>query len=223
MPPATPFTLLFLAGELMLDTQVLELARAASSIVCADSGAEHAYRLKLEIDSIIGDLDSISPKTLEYYRGRCCTILNIAEQGHNDFEKVLLSLMNPAGTEVVVLGMTGGRLDHTLSNLSVMLRHSDLFKSIVAYDRYARHQFLTSHHGTISFDSPLGTTISLTPFGAADGITTSNLLYPLNTESLRAGMREGLSNVTTGAPATVTITGGALLVSIHSATEQNGA
>jgi thiamine pyrophosphokinase len=41
---------------------------------------------------------------------------------------------------------------------------------------------------------PAKTNISLIPIGIVNGITTKNLLYPLNDESLTMGYRTGSSN-----------------------------
>ena len=214
--PSESFVLILLGGELTNNQLAMELAVAASNIVCADSGAEHARRLGMDVDAIVGDLDSISKETLTHYREHGVEIVRHTDQEHNDFEKVLRYLTHSAEQHVIVLGMTGGRVDHTLSNLSVMLRYADRFKSLVAYDALSRHQFLTAERMAVSFDCPIGTTISLSPYGIAEGVTTHNLMYPLNMETLSLGVREGLSNVSTGTPVTISIVSGALLVTMNS-------
>jgi len=210
---AAPVALIVLGGELAEEV-ALELTSRAKIILCADSGAEYARRLGLKASGIIGDLDSISPETLEFYRAEGAEIIQEEEQESNDFEKALRHLSSRYNGDVAILGMTGGRTDHALANLSAMLRYSDKFTSLIAYDRFGEHQFLTKSLKVVSLDCEIGTTVSLLPYGEAHGIRTENLKYPLLGESLTLGKREGLSNVTTARPVSISIERGALLVSI---------
>jgi len=209
MPQSKP-ALLFLGGEIPASSDDWK----DLPIVCADSGAEHARRLGLDLKAIIGDMDSISEETLGYYEDRGTKIIRISEQETNDFEKALQYLLEQNIQDIRVLGMTGGRTDHTFTNFSAMLRYTDRFEKLVAIDMYGEHQFLTTRRNNASIYCPIGATISLTPFGEANGVTTTNLKYPLKGEALQLGVREGLSNVATGTPVGVTIESGALLISV---------
>ena len=208
------FALVLLGGEIGEDAVVERLFASASLIICADSGAEHALKLGCNVEAIVGDLDSISNKTLEYYRSRGSEILQISEQESNDFEKALRYLSERYTGNVKVIGISGNRTDHMLTNFSVMLRYTDRFRSLMAYDGSAEHRFLTSERNSCEIASAPGTIISLTPFGEADGIHTEHLEYPLSSEDLRLGVREGLSNSVIRSPAFISIERGALLVSV---------
>ena len=212
------YALLLLGGSLGDKAFALEFASNASLIICADSGAEHARKLGLPVNAIISDLDSMTPETLRFFeeqKNPKCEIIKIPEQEHNDFEKALMYLSERWNGPVRILGMTGGRTDHTLSNFSVMLRYVYKFSNIEAFDGEFIHTFLTSNQNNRSIECPIGTTISLMPFGEAFDVTTKNLQYPLSNETLRLGQREGLSNISTASPITISIESGALLVSIQ--------
>lgn len=204
------FCVIVLGGEVA--HSLSRYAGRAHYVLCADSGAEHTRKLGLRCDAIVGDLDSISPDTRQYYEDQALPILHVPEQEHNDFEKALEHLLSKWNGTVLVFGMTGGRLDHTLSNLSVMLRYSTRFEMLFALDDAAEYQFLTSGRTQCMIECKPGTVISLTPFGVAKGVTTENLLYPLNADTLELGIREGISNRATGSPVRISISGGALLV-----------
>jgi thiamine pyrophosphokinase len=218
--PQENFALILLGGPLQDDASVFEFASKANLILCADSGADHARKLGLPVDAIIGDLDSVAPETLQHFdnqKNPKCEIIQISDQEHNDFEKALIYLSGKWNGSVRIIGMTGGRIDHTLSNFSVMLRYTDTFSSIESFDGEFSHSFLTTEKNHRSFECPFGTTISLMPFGEALGITTKNFQYPLSNETLRLGYREGLSNISTASPVTISIESGALLVSVRNA------
>ncbi|HWF44548.1 MAG TPA: thiamine diphosphokinase [Candidatus Kapabacteria bacterium] len=209
------FALVLLGGEISDTSFLADLAASACCIVCADSGAEYANALQLNVDAIVGDFDSISQSTLEYFRAKGTKIVRIPEQNSNDFEKALRHLSTTFHGHVKVLGVTGKRTDHTLANFSVMLRFTDRFDSVMAYDETADHRFLTKKHPQCSIECPFGTTISLVPFGTASGITTVNLQWPLSSDTLLLGEREGLSNVAIGSPVEIRIEDGALLVTVN--------
>jgi thiamine pyrophosphokinase len=213
----------FLGGELENEWLARELAPISKFFVCADSGAEHARKLDLVPDAVVGDFDSVTYGTLNHFEDKNCEIVEIPDQESNDFEKALhyiwerfqnLSPTEKVDMTVFILGMTGGRTDHALANFSVMLRYTDLFKSMISFELGAEHRFLTTANNNCKIDCEIGTTISLTPFGEARRIVTENLQYPLSGETLLLGMREGLSNFSTGSPVTIAIESGALLVSV---------
>ena len=96
-----------------------------------------------------------------------------------------------------------------------MLRYSDRFDSLIAYDSTHKHHFLTDEKHWYSFNCQVGTLVSLTPLPKAEGVTTSGLYYPLKNAGMVFGEREGLSNIiSSDEDATVEITKGALLISI---------
>lgn len=95
-----------------------------------------------------------------------------------------------------------------------MLRYSERFAGLFAMDADAEYRFLTAARNHCSIECPLGTVISLIPFGEAHGIVTENLRYPLGNESLTLGKREGLSNAATGSSVTIMIESGALLIAV---------
>ena len=211
------FALILLGGMLGDERAASQFTSIASLILCADSGSEHARKLGLAVDAIIGDLDSITPETLLHFQSQknpSCKIIQVPDQEHNDFEKALTYLSERWNGAVRILGITGGRTDHTLSNFSIILRYAGKFSSIEAFDGEFIHSYLTTKHNHRSIECPIGTTISLMPFGEAIGITTKNLQYPLSNETLRLGQREGLSNISTASPVSISIESGALLVSV---------
>jgi thiamine pyrophosphokinase len=210
MPNGSDSVLLLLGG--VLDPSLYEFARSHSIIVCADSGAEHARALGLTPHSIVGDLDSISADTLSHFESLGVNVLRIHDQNRDDFEKALEYIASFHHGAVTVLGLTGLRTDHALTNLSVMLRWSDRFHSLIAVDSFASYQFLTEKRNKIEREAKLGQLISLMPFGVAKGVKTENLQYGLSHEDLALGEREGLSNVAMGSPVRISIESGALLV-----------
>ena len=175
-------------------------------IVAADGGAHHALRWNLPLHYIVGDLDSVPPKLRSQLPET--RFIHRPSQEHNDLEKTLQFCQELGVVHLTLLGMTGKRLDHTLTNLSVLSRYDHCFR-LTILDPHGE-MFLVREHFT--YTGKIGQLISLLPLYTAEGITTRGLAFPLNHESLHWGKREGLSNYIVENPVQLSIKRGRLLV-----------
>lgn len=89
--------------------------RLAPILVAADGGAALALRAGLVPEAVIGDMDSLPPALREGLPP--ARVWPVAEQDSTDFEKSLDRIAAPL---VLALGMTGGRLDHTLAAFAAL-------------------------------------------------------------------------------------------------------
>jgi thiamine pyrophosphokinase len=209
------YILLLLDGEEPSQDFIEYHAKDASLIIATDGAAHYANSHDIPLNIIIGDMDSLSKELRTHYSAIGTQIVEIPEQQSNDFEKALQYILEKSlGKEIIVLGIHGKRTDHLLTNFSVMLRYSDDFDSLIAYDKTHQHHFLTAEKHWYSFTSHIGTQISLTPLPYAQGVSTSGLYYPLKNARMVFGEREGLDNIITEEPATVELAKGALLISV---------
>lgn len=210
--------LLLLDGEAPSAELILPLREAANYIAVTDGAARAAKKLGLDLDLVIGDLDSIDEQTREHYANS--KIVHMPDQYSNDFEKALWYLIEQKRTgSLVILGMHGKRADHMLTNLSVLVRMRDYFGDVRVIDENQEHALLTGAHNSIEMSHPKGTLVSLTPMPRAFGVTTHGLYYPISGSEMHFGQHEGLSNVIAASGGSkITIADGALLVSLPSAT-----
>lgn len=188
---------------------------SADLFIAADGGANLALDLQLTPDIITGDLDSYRridplPEGVE--------IVKDPDQETNDLEKALKLAAERGVQSVDIYGAFGQRIDHTLKNLSVLKQYSNKFSSIRFLDRFGTLFLLPP---TFTLESEPGTTISLIPLSSrVTGITTSGLEYPLKSESLEFGVRDGTSNRAIRDRITITHEGGDLLIYIASGLEE---
>ena len=183
-------------------------------VVAADGGAALARALGVRIDRWVGDGDSITPELLEELRSAGITVdLHSPDKDESDTELAVLEAVDRGAAEITVVGALGGRrLDHLLANVG-LLSH-DRLGSVAArlIDERTRVSLLRGP-GSRSLAGPLGATVSLLPVdGAADGIVTEGLEYPLQGETLGPGPARGLSNRRTREDASVSLLRGRLLV-----------
>jgi thiamine pyrophosphokinase len=202
------YDLLICNGDMPDKRFCQEIAKSAHMVLCADGGANKAYEHGISPASIVGDLDSITPAVLNYYRERDVEIIHLERQDDTDFEKALKLMLDRGTTTLVVLGLTGGLLDHTLGNLSILQRYINSL-NITLFDPNYRIDIITR---TTTFAASTGSRVSIVPLQSATGVAYEGLLYQLPRTTLSNGSNEGTCNEATADEFTVKMSSGVLMV-----------
>ena len=85
-------------------------------VVCADSGYVSARDAGIDVDVLIGDMDSIPPEYLDMARGSGVEISSHpADKDRTDGELALIAALERGSEEIVIIGGREGRLDHIIS------------------------------------------------------------------------------------------------------------
>lgn len=203
-------TAIVIAGGDAVPGEVLDDLPDTALVVAADSGADHALALGLAVDVIVGDLDSISPETLSSLVGAEIQP-HPTDKDATDLELALaLAAATPDIDRVLVIGGTGGRLDHFLANAMVIASPSLAHLSV---EWIAHPGRVTVVHDHARLHGDAGDQLSLIPVaGDVTGVTTTGLRWALKGETLTFGSSRGVSNEFSAAVATVTIAEGILVV-----------
>jgi len=159
-------------------------------LICADGGANSARKLNVLPNYIIGDLDSISKYTLKYYSGKS-NIIKIKRQNDTDVEKCIKYAIKKKLDNIVLTGVTGDRLDHTICNLGIVLK----FFHLATIRIIAEQSYLAPFTGNVNIKTCSGETISLYGFNSKTRIISQGLYYPLKNISLPFGVKESTSNL----------------------------
>ncbi len=188
------------------------------TLICADGGANTAYKLGLVPDIIIGDLDSIDNEVYNFYARRC-KILKVTRQNDTDVEKCLKYAVKHNYTEAVLLGATGDRLDHSFCNLGIVLKFFDRIKIRIIHQK----SILYAYMGSIEFATVPGETISLYGVDGKTKFKSEGLKYQLKNIPLPFGQKESTSNVAVGPVVKLKITGGkAFVIRDYETLKKNG-
>jgi thiamine pyrophosphokinase len=183
-------------------------------VVAADGGARLAGRLGLRLDRWVGDADSIDPDVRSSLEAAGVPMDRVAvDKDESDTELALLGVLGSGASDVTILGGLGGRrFDHTLANLGLLAHPALHGRAARLLDDTTRVRLLAGP-GSVVLEGRTGDLVSLLPVaGAAEGVTTDGLRYPLRDEPLIAGPARGLSNVRTGTRAVVSIRAGRVLI-----------
>lgn len=103
------------------DQLFLQEVRRADYLIAADKGAEIFIKHNIEPDLVVGDFDSIDDKFKENLKKLNVIKFN-PEKDLTDSEIAFNKAIEIGSTEIVLLGFTGTRLDHTLANLGLLKR-----------------------------------------------------------------------------------------------------
>jgi thiamine pyrophosphokinase len=182
-------------------------------IICCDGGVRHLQQTGIKPDVIIGDMDSIDPAQLESYSRQGIKIIKYP--GSKDFTDTELALdyaINLKPEEIYIWAALGGRLDHTLANLFLLVKGKAVSIKTYLIDEYCEAFLL---NGNITFNKSVGQNVSLIALSPqVEGITLRGFLYPLDDATLRMGESRAVSNIIKEENATLSVRSGNLLV-IH--------
>jgi thiamine pyrophosphokinase len=159
-------------------------------VIVLDSAIQRVIELGIKVDVLLGDFDN--DFNAEQYRDLQypLEIVYTPDQEKTDLEKAFDYLIDRKIPAANVIWATGKRADHTITNITNIVRFRDTLK-IVILDDHSKVFLLPK-----KFEKwyPAATPISLIPIGKVAGISTKNLKYPLDNEELTIGYRSGSSN-----------------------------
>jgi len=198
-----------LTDILFLRRRILEANPA--EVICADGGARHVLALGMIPRTVIGDMDSLSSELLGNLRESGCRILEYpARKDETDTELALRYALELKPLEIEIYGALGGRIDHTLANISllVMAARKGIKTRIVDA---TTEMFVLSGDSEIT-GNPEGI-VSLFPLTTeVHGITLEGFEYPLHQATMAIGKPYGISNRLLADRGTISVTSGHLLV-----------
>jgi thiamine pyrophosphokinase len=193
--------------------------REAEIFICADAAGYPYDRLPRRPDLIIGDFDTLARKGVAGWSVNGETEIDglrhihQAEQASTDSEKALLWALTNFHAEGVLLGATGGRLDHSLFNVSLLERFAGRMPLCIADElsvciRLAPGSFT---HWPLAE----GTGFSLVPLaGPAQEVTLTGAAYPLHDARLAPGGPATVSNHVKTGPLSIRVGSGSLMLSV---------
>ena len=159
-------------------------------VVVLDSAITRVLELGIKVDVLLGDFDRNF--NAEKYKDSQypIEIVYTPNQNKTDLEKAFDYLIEQKIPAVNVVWATGRRADHTITNVTNIIRYKEKLK-IVILDDYSKIFQLPK-----KFQKwyPSKTILSLIPIGSVDGISSENLEYPLENDTLIIGYRTGSSN-----------------------------
>lgn len=201
----------FTGGEIKNYEKVRKYTVNTDLIICADSGVRHAFSMNVKPDILVGDLDSISCEDRKKIEESGTKIVRFPkEKDYTDTELAICEALKMGTSEVVLLGALGGRPDHSLANIFLMVSFKEKGLELKLADENWEMFVIDKK---VEIPGEKGDILSLIPLTPkVQDVKTVGLYYPLKGETLVMGPARGISNVFVENVATVSIKDGLLLV-----------
>ena len=155
-------------------------------IIAVDKGMEFLYRYNVVPNYIVGDFDSVDEEIADYYRHE--TRVPIREfnpvKDASDTEIAIRMAMTLGAKELIILGATGGRLDHFWANVQTLYVP---FKSGVDAKIIDKQNRISLIEGDVVLkkENAYGPYFSLFPLGhEIFGFSIEGAKYPLSNHCL---------------------------------------
>ena len=178
--------------------QILDYERAKSFLqpgdffIFCDDGLRHTESLGVTPSLIVGDFDSCDASLLSKWSNLCETVRLPREKDDTDTLFAVKLAVERGFDDFLLLGAMGGRFDHALGNVSILLYLDGLGKKAQMIDDYSIMQVVGKDpfyiEDTCSYFSVL------TVAGDVSGVNIKNAKYPLKNAKLSADFQLGISN-----------------------------
>lgn len=174
--------------------------------IYCDSGLRHQQALGRRPDLIVGDFDSHENPHLAVE-----TIVLPCEKDDTDTVFAVKEAIRRGMTDFLLLGVIGGRLDHTLGNVGILLFLDAQGMHGRILDDFSDMEIVSRQPVTISDDYAYFSLLNVS--GLARGVTIEHAKYPLTEGEITCEYQYGVSNeVLPGRTARVSVREGRLLL-----------
>ncbi|MDP1836791.1 MAG: thiamine diphosphokinase [Chlamydiales bacterium] len=175
-----------------------------SHIIAVDGGLDHCHKMNIRPFEIVGDLDSVTPKTLDLYRDIPLHQYPF-DKNETDLELAIARAKPSSDNHVVVYGAMGLRMDHSVANLYLLAR----YPGCLSFE--SDTEIIFAIDGTCQINTHAGQIISLLPLGEpVEGVQTSGLRWELNNATLNSSFLS-VSNECLGSQVAISTHSGTLL------------
>lgn len=204
--------LIVLGGDAPGRALLESCAACADLTIAADRGLEAFVSAQITPDILLGDMDSVCEDVLRRMQ-------DVAEidrlpciKDDTDGVHALDVAIARGARHITLLGALGGRMDHALANLMLLVRaqrqgvHAQILSESVRIERVDSSTVIRGAKGD---------TVSLLPLGEAKGVTLAGFFYPLSRHDMDSSYPLGISNVITADEARISVEEGDLLLFHH--------
>jgi len=200
-------------GNITSKEWLYKMLKGTHRIICVDGGSRYASLLGIVPYMIVGDLDSIDPNDLDYFSRQGVIIKKYApEKDNTDTALALNEALAQKPSEIIVLGASGSRLDHTLANIHLLRNAAESGVPVSLVDEFNEISIVMPGESRFIDGNP-GDLFSLLPLTTeVRGVNVRGARWPLEDAIFTVGNPYGISNRLAGTRASVSIKSGILML-----------
>jgi len=159
-------------GEFPKNSIPLEVLSNAKYIIACDGAIDKLVKNGYNPNLIIGDLDSISAKSMKKYKD---IIFEISNQSENDLRKAINYAKENDINEISIVGSTGDREDHLIGNIFSLFNYPNI--KIIIFTDTGTFELINKSQKIKSFN---GQKISIFTLDSTIIIESKHLKYNFN-------------------------------------------
>lgn len=178
-----------------------------------DRGVYRLLKRGIKPVAAFGDYDSVTEEELTWMQEQKRDLHIVAkEKDETDLEIAIRWALGQKPSEIRIFGATGGRLDHSLANIQMLLKgmHTNVKMSVVDN----KNEIFVQEPGTYMVEkSEMFPYISFVPMSEqVEGITLHGFKYPLTNKTIEWGSTLCVSNELIAEKGTFSFTTGILMM-----------
>jgi thiamine pyrophosphokinase len=147
--------------------------KRAYRIICCDGSAGNLVNAGLIPDAIVGDMDSLDAALADRFADR---VFVDESQDTNDLTKAVSWCWEMGYKDLVIVGATGKREDHTIGNISLLVEYANDMNVIMVTDTGIFRPCLKSSE----IESFTGQQVSIFSIDPDTEVSSHGLKYPLS-------------------------------------------
>ena len=178
-----------------------------------DRGAYVLAKSEIEMDVAVGDFDSVTEEERMILERYTATLdIYPKEKNETDLEIALEKAFEMKAHTIYLFGVTGGRMDHTMINIQLLLRITARKIKGVIIDKWNRIELVEQGIHTVEKDQ-LYPYVSFVPLtDTIEQLRLEGFAYPLDNFQLRWGSTRCISNEINDSSGTISFESGKLLI-----------
>lgn len=184
-------------------------------VIAADVGYLHAQNLGIQVDVVVGDLDSLDRENLEMANSRLVVEEHPEDKDESDLALALSFARTVGATDIDILTGGGGRLDHLLVSSMLLANEENIDQRIVTHCGASRVIALKPGKA-FDLGDVVGSQVSIIALESDSQISTTGLRWNLSlADAMPIFSSLGLSNEIVDRP-TIEVVQGVFLVIVTS-------
>lgn len=206
-------TLIVSNGEALSSLKLKKISQEVNLIICADGGAKHLLKNDIIPDVLIGDFDSISKLDLDIMNKKNVELVKYpVKKDKTDTELAMDFALEKKTDEIIFVGATGSRLDHTIANIMLLYQ---LMKKGVKGKIIDNNNEITIVNDELTIKRENNSFVSVIPlFGSKPKVTLSGFDYDTEKVEFEFGSTLGISNKVKKNEGKIKVDNGVCLVTI---------
>ncbi len=189
--PLDKYNIIIANGEFPSHPFMLELIKNAKTLICCDGAIHKLSSHRITPDYIIGDCDSLQILEDGILNDR---IIKLPDQNTNDLTKAVdFACLELQLDNLIILGATGLREDHTIANIALLSEYINKVDEISIISEYG---IFTVHNKSTKLSTIQGQQISFFTLDHESSISCNELKWSLKSHKFRKWYQGTLNEAT---------------------------